>query len=382
MKILLLLNIALIASCFCCSAQTPNPDNTNNNVDHTYITARYMGGLVIPHHKTMLYFIDDFASSFEINYGLRKFDTNSWQAFFNYPEIGIGFYHGTFGNKEIYGTGYAIFPYIQYNIFRTQRLSINNKVSMGLGYATKPFDLQDNSYNMIFSTHLNIYIGLGLSIDYRISDRISASISGDLTHMSNGAAKKPNHGVNVVSVGLGTKYHFNKNLTPVIDKTQPNKLKERELLIVGSIGRSQSSIYNPNKFWNSSININYIWHLNEKRGIGIGIDQIYSEAIPYAWEEVENINELQSFSTNDCFVTGVFASYNVYLGKMNLFTNLGIYIKHNVSPPQPIYPRLGVRYPILPNLIGNFSVKASFFRSEFIEFGLGYRFKYSKQKKS
>nr|WP_321453615.1 acyloxyacyl hydrolase [uncultured Carboxylicivirga sp.] len=378
MKKLLFINFYLIFIWLNTNAQSTYSDTTTEKNIHKYITARYMHGLVIPHHKTMLYFIDDFANGIELNYGFRNFNSGSWQSSFNYPEIGIGLYYGTFGNKNVYGTGYALFPYIQHSIVRTRKLNINNKVSMGLGYATKPYDIEDNSYNMIFSTHFNIYIGLGLNVDYRISDRFSTSLSGDLTHMSNGAAKKPNHGVNVISLGIGGKYHFNKDLNPTIKKTPPNHLKERELLIVGSIGKSQSSIYNPNKFWNTSLNINYIWHINEKKGIGIGIDQIYSESIPYAWEEVEQTDKLKTFTNKDYFITGIFASYNVYLGKTNIFTNLGVYIKHNVKPPQPVYPRLGVRYPILPNLIGNFSVKASFFRSEFIEFGLGYRFKYSK----
>ncbi len=341
-----------------------------------------MGGLVIPHHKTMLYFIDDFAAGIELNYGYRQFNTDSWEAFFNYPEIGLGFYYGTFGSKEIYGEGYALFPYIQYKLFRSPRISINNKVAMGLGYASKPFHLEDNTYNMVFSTHLNIYIGLALSMDYRLSDRLSATLSGDLTHMSNGAAKKPNHGINVLTASFGAKYHFNPDLNPRTSRVEPPKSNERELLIMGSIGRSQSSVYNPQKFWNASLNMNYIWHLNQKRGIGIGIDQLYSEAIPYAWQEFDNIEDQLSYSTKDYLITGLFASYNVYLNKTNLFANLGVYLHHRIKPPQPLYPRIGIRYALLPNLIANFSVKASFFRSEFLEFGLGYRFKYSKKDKS
>jgi len=255
-------------------------------------------------------------------------------------------------------------------------------VAMGLGYATKPFHLEENTYNMVFSTHLNIYIGLGLSMDYRLSDQFSVTASGDLTHMSNGAAKKPNHGINVLTASIGAKYHFNKNLTPQITKVEPPKSNERELLIVGSMGRSQSSAFNPEKYWNASINLNYIWHLNDKRGIGIGLDQIYSEAIPYAWEEFENFEDQKTYSVNDYLITGLFASYNVYLGKTNLFANLGVYLFHNIDPPQPVYPRLGIRYSVLPNLIANFSVKASFFRSEFLEFGVGYRIRYNKKEKS
>lgn len=157
--------------------------------------------------------------------GEAGFGGDTWERFFNYPEIGIGFYHGTFGNKEVYGTGYALFPYINYKIVRTPKLSIQNKVSMGLGYATKPFSIDDNTFNTVFSSHLNVYIGLALLADYRVSDHFSVAVSAALTHLSNGAARKPNHGINTLTTSIGAKYHFNKALTPTVFKAQPEKVK-------------------------------------------------------------------------------------------------------------------------------------------------------------
>jgi len=329
-----------------------------------------------------MYFLEDFSRGFEINYGRSRFGGDTWERFFNYPEIGIGFYHGTFGNSEVYGTGYALFPYINYKIVRTPKLSIQNKVSMGLGYATKPFSIDDNTFNTVFSSHLNVYIGLGLLADYRVSDHFSLAVSASLTHLSNGAARKPNHGINTLTTSIGAKYHFNKALTPTVHKAQPEKSKEREILIVGSVGRSQSAPFNPEIYWNGSLSINHLWHLSEKRAIGVGVDQFYSKAAPYMWEAYEDYDENASFSNSDYLYNGAFVSYNVFLGKTTLFVNLGAYFGYSIDPPQPIYPRMGIRHRITDHLVGNFSVKASFFRSEFLEFGLGYRFNYRNKKKS
>jgi len=347
---------------------------------HYYATARAMYGIAVPHHTSMIYFIDDFATSAEITFGLRNFDQESWASYFNYPEIGLGFYYSTYGNDEIYGEGLALFPYIQYNIFRRPRFSVQNKIATGIGYATKPYDINDNAYNTIFSTHFNIYIGLGLIADYRFSKHFSATLSGDLNHMSNGAAKKPNHGINVLTASIGAKYHFNKALTPSHKKIMPPKSSLKEFLVVASAGRSQTTTYNPQLYWNGSISINYLWHLNAKKAIGIGFDQFYSEAIPYVWDNYETSNTIPQYNNNDFLINGLFVSYNTFLGKTILFANLGFYLKHSIKPPQPVYPRVGARYAITNNLLASFSVKASFFRSEFLEFGLGYRFKHNKKK--
>ncbi|MBS2210226.1 acyloxyacyl hydrolase [Carboxylicivirga mesophila] len=330
----------------------------------------------------MMYFIDDFSGGIEITYGRSLFTPQSWQSYFNYPEIGLGFYHGTFGNKDIYGTGYALFPYINYNIYRNPKLSVQNKVSMGLGYATKPFDIETNTYNTVFSSHLNVYIGLALLMDYRIHKNFSLSASASLTHLSNGAYRKPNHGVNTLTASLGAKYHFNDALTPVLPKEVAPPSNKREVLIVGSIGRSQSTPYNQQLYWNGSLSINHLWHINEKRAVGLGFDQFYSETAPYSWEAYEKAGEDVTFSTQDYLFNAVFASYNVFLGKTTLFVNVGTYLHTNIKPPQPVYPRLGIRHYVTKNLIANFSVKASFFRSEFLEFGLGYSFRYNKKNKA
>jgi len=353
-------------------AQKPlNKDSDSSK--HTYLTGRFHGGIVIPHHTNMMYFIEEYSGGIEVNYGRSIFSTENWQSYFNYPEIGIGLYYGTFGNKDIYGSGYALFPYINYKLYRSPRLSIHNKVSMGLGYATKPFNEENNTYNNVFSSHLNVYIGLALLMDYRISDRLSIALSTSLTHLSNGAARKPNHGINTLTASLGTKYHFNKALTPVLTKRKAPDSNTQELFVVGSIGRNQSTPYNETLYWNASLSANYLFHLNKKRAIGIGFDQFYSQSAPYTWEAYKNSDENIEFSSRHYLFNGLFGSYNVFLGKTTLFMNLGVYLHTNIKPPQPLYPRLGIRYKITNHFIANFSLKASFFRSEFMEFGIGYR---------
>ena len=115
----LLTYIALFVLLIPVNGQTKDTDKK-----HTNLTVRYHQGLVIPHHVNMLYFIDDFSRGLEVTYGRQLFDENSWESYFNYPEIGLGFYYGTFGNKDIFGAGLALFPYINYNIHRSPKLNI------------------------------------------------------------------------------------------------------------------------------------------------------------------------------------------------------------------------------------------------------------------
>ncbi len=352
--------------------------NNDGNQPHSYLTARIHRGFSIPHHSNMVYIINDYTSGLELTYGRSLFGTSNWEKFFNYPEIGLGFFYTSLGNNQIYGKGFSVFPYVNYYWLRSPRFSIQNKVSMGLGYATKPFDINTNSYNTIFGSHFNVYVGFGCMFDYRVSKEVSVSLSGNLNHLSNGAAKKPNHGVNVLSTSLGVKYHFNKQLTPRIQKVKAPASNAREINIIGSIGRSQGTMVNSEKYWNASVSLNHLWYLSEKRAIGLGLDNFYFPAASNVWIAYSDKQVNKHYSGLDYWASGIFASYNAFLGKTTLFMNIGYYIRTGVESPQKLYPRMGIRYNLTPRLIANFSVKASFFKSEFLEFGLGYRWKYKK----
>ncbi|WP_143525179.1 acyloxyacyl hydrolase [Labilibacter marinus] len=365
----LLVSIIIIL-CQTCFAQS---DSTET---HQYITARYHKGIVIPHHSSMLYLLEDYVSGFEISYGRSKFKSDSWEKYFNYPEIGLGFYYGTFGNKEVYGHGMALFPYINYKMARTPKFSLQNKVSMGLGYASEPFDLQSNPYNLVSGSHFHVYVGFALLADYRINKQFSLALSGAVNHLSNGATQKPNHGINTVSASLGLKYHFNPALTPITEKIKAPKSKMKEFIAVASVGTSQAEMGNPKIYWNSSLSLNHIWHLNARRGIGLGLDGLYMPIASYIWRPYEEYKEGSEIANAEKWALGTFLAYHVYLNKTTLVMNLGTYLYSGVKPPEPLYSRLGVRYNINDHLVANFSVKASFFKSEFLEFGIGYRIKY------
>ena len=340
---------------------------------HTFITARYHYGIVVPHHTSMAYLIEDFSQGFELTYGKSTYGKDNWEKYFNYPEIGFGFYYGTFGNKDIYGDGYALFPYVNFNIYRTHRFDAHYKVSLGIGYATKPFRIDNNIYNSVFGSHLNAYVGFGLMLDYRIINKLSLSAAMSLNHMSNGGIKKPNNGINTATISIGTKYHFNDaTILPSLKHQTPSD-HSKEILITGFLGNNQGASFVSNTYWSGGISACHLWHNTVKRAFGLGIDLMYFGGAPYLYFQE---NEKASYGFRDHFYSGIFMAYHKYLGRTMMYLNLGAYIHQHLKPAQPIYPRVGIRYQITERLLGHFGIKANFFTAEYLEFGLGYRIPY------
>ncbi len=337
---------------------------------------QYHQGITVPHHTNMIYLIDDYARGFELSLIRQRFKQDSWEKNFYNIETGIGFWYNTFGRKEIFGSGYALFPYVNFNILQWHNFSLRYKVALGLGYADKPYHYKTNPRNNVFGSHFNAYIGFGLKANYRLTNNLSILASFSLNHMSNGSSTKPNNGINTVSLTGGIVYDFATFQDEKRVKQKPQKSNSRELLTTLNVGRNQPSIYNSKKYLSGTAAITHLWHKNKTRAYGIGAEVFRFGGAPYAWEETNDIDVYKKYGGKDFLFAGSYATMESYLGKSTMFFTVGAYLYKQTKPLQPVYARVGIRYEIYNNLVANFGIKANFFTAEFIEFGIGYRWKY------
>ncbi len=338
------------------------------------IGLRYHTGIVIPHHANMAYFINDYSRGTELTYGITNCNKDNWMRYFNYPEIGIGLFYNTFGSNDIYGSGISLYPYIQSTLFRSSRFLIRNKVAFGLGYATKPYDIDINPNNHILGSHLNAYVGLGFYATYNTGNHWAINSNLSFNHLSNGAMANPNNGINTVTASIGVNYIFEGGLNPLVQKIHPPKSSINEILIVAGFGRSQSALFNPNYYNSFTFSAAHMWHRSEKNAWGLGIDLINYGAAPYVFNEFPT-----PASFSETLYVGVAGHYNIAMGKSVVFIQLGKYALYQIKPKQMLYSKIGLRYNITNHLLASFGVKASFFKAEFLEFGIGYSFKYNRR---
>src|SRR5690606_21843354 len=160
------------------------------------------------HHTSMTYLLNDYARGGELNLLRQRFGSDCWENYLRRPETGLGLWYSTFGRSDIYGEGWALYPFINFHILETGPLQLRYRVALGLGYANKPFKVGENTYNTVFGSHLNAYVGLGLRLHYPITDRFSLSTSFALNHMSNGSSRKPNNGINTAAIDFGLIYEL------------------------------------------------------------------------------------------------------------------------------------------------------------------------------
>ena len=362
----------LLINLFC---QTPIKAGLRDSVSYS-LDLKFHYGFAIPHYPNMVYIINDYIKGGELDLVIRRYRSNSWENNYNRLETGVGIWFSTLGRKDIYGNGVALYPFINIKMLQLGRLDVKSKVAFGLGYVNKPFDVGKNTFNLLMGSNINAYIGLGLTLYYPVSDKISLNSGLALTHMSNGSLRKPNNGINIATLSIGATYKLTPD-KPAVKNIEIPAIPARELLFTVSAGRNQAVFNNPKVYWSGSITATHLWHKNDKISYGAGLDLIKYGGAPFAFNDYQHIEANQSLGFNDCFFMGAFGTAEFHLGSTALYLAPGVYLYHKTKPLQPVYARLGIRQKIAGNFLFHFGIKASYFVAEFLEFGVGYRFRYN-----
>src|SRR6056297_1404276 len=82
----------------------------------------YNSGMIMPHVPAIDFITDEYISSFNVNL-LKNMDGEKlWENLYHHPNLGLGYYQGSMGNKKIYGNAYSLYAFFEAPIwnFRNQ----------------------------------------------------------------------------------------------------------------------------------------------------------------------------------------------------------------------------------------------------------------------
>jgi len=328
-------------------------------------------GFVAPHHDYMSYFIEENVNSIQVNVGLLTRGTKAWHSYFNYPQIGLGFYHSGLGNPAVYGTMNALYLYVDRKFLPQQnRFNLGNRIAFGASLLSKHYDKETNPQNIIIATTLNVYIQYDVIAYYRITPRTNLRWNIGFTHASNGSIRDPNKGFNIVTTGLGIQYTMADERT--VFKPDPSTLNDPRThqlnigMIYGckSISRLDNQVYHV-----SGISTEYMRQINPTTLIG-------AEAVAY-WdpsnEEESDANNANSYKDIHNLNITLNGNYALKMGRVYFVFQPGLYLLNKVKPYSLITNKVALRFQATPKLFASIAIKAHWLaKADFIEFGIRY----------
>ena len=323
-------------------------------------------GVLIAHRATMGHLIKHHSYGAELGVILQTDGEKQWHHDFHFPEISFNAFYINPGNEEIIGHSMGVAGGIYLPFFRKNGWSFGTKFETGLSYLTKHYDLIQNPKDNAIGSHLNIMVRLGLRFEKQFKQQ-AVGFNISMSHMSNGAVKLPNLGLNLPFIGV----HYSFYLQP---------LKFEDSARIGRVGQkvkswrfftqliaSTKQIY-PTGGSNYGV-IGLTNYVHYKAGLRCilegGIDVIYNQSII---RDVEG-----DFGPEKNLQAGAYLAYVLPIYRFQMYTGMGVYFYNPVSENGMFYHRFGGRFQIYKRLWANISIKAHWAKADYFEYGLIYR---------
>ncbi len=343
-----------------------------NSASNTfYLSGRYLHAYAIPHRKSMRHLIQDGARAGVINFEWVTNGKRPWHQQFRNPRIGVSLYHLYLGNDEELGRSTGLYPYFQFPVLSRKKLILSYQIGWGITYVSKTYERIDNFQNIAIGSHFNAAIGSLAELEIPLYDGLQLRTGLSFIHFSNGSARKPNLGINTAGLHAGLGYRFGpaEEQPPKWEKSPPKHRYESMFALL--VGNKQVSLSDPKSYFVYTFSGELGRRYSEKAMVAIGLDAIYNTAIRPQFrslgEEVDN--------DLDLFQSGLTAGYHLFLGKMDINFCIGGYLRTGYKEDGFIYNRIGTRYYWNDYLVSSLTLKSHLFVADYIELGVGYRWK-------
>lgn len=339
------------------------------------VEADVFKGFILKHKPQIAHLITDHPTGFRISVDRKTYGDEPWQQRYNFPDVGMTLVYLDY-NDERLGKSIGLIPHFSYYFTRNKESihQFKTKIGLGLGYNTEKYNKEGNNKNNVLSTDFCFGIILQTEYERKLSERLFLNTYLALTHFSNGAIKKPNSGINVISTNIGLSYLINYQPREyTYSEEEPLDKKGLGYTLTVSSGMHEYSKINSGPRPFIVISALAEKRLNHKSALGLAVDWFGSlsmrDDIKYddTWEEGEE--------RPDWYRIGLALSHELFINSVSLISQAGYYVHDEYDYYGSIYFRLGVRKYLNKNLYTSLVVKSHGAKAEAAEFALGWRFR-------
>lgn len=323
-----------------------------------YFSLNYRNGENKPHRniiKNLTYPYE----GVDLKFGWQSIGKQSWQQAYRYPSFGVGANWCTF-STDVLGSPAAIYFYTNFPQLSTRYLRVDLELDMGLSYGIHPYDKVNNPNNFSTGSSMNALFGLYIEQSLHVGKHLDLFVSEGFSHYSNGALGYPNLGLNIPSYKLGLRYQ--PNVVELI-RSDVWRTKHYGFELITHLASGAKTLNAPDPLYMQYLLAPALYYRpSYKRRIGMGLELAYNEAVA-GWSVKNTYSGLQLLTL------GIFAAHEFIIEKFTLFGQFGIYL-WNKPTGKFYYERIGASYYLTRPVRLALSLKAHYFKAEYVEGGL------------
>lgn len=319
---------------------------------------------LVPHHDTLNPLKKGYITDYEVNFILGTTGNKQWHSVYHYPNIGITTKYINFHYSNVLGQAIATYPFIQFNLNLKKRFYSSLRIGLGIAYLSKKYNQTENPTNIAISTSLNVIGNMQIRLGYRLSQKVDIVANLNGTHLSNGAYKKPNYGINMAGLGIGIKYNIN-SYQPFHSEQWESK-SNKSIASIGVLGGiKEVGGAGGSKYYPITLQLAYLKPATRFFTIGAGFDLMYDKSSKF---DILQKNQHYS-SPNDDICIGAVSHFQFPLDRFSSFAEIGLYV-YNPNPKSPIvYQRIGLNYRLSTRMSFVLALKTHLTVADHIDWG-------------
>lgn len=333
-------------------------------------------GKVIKHTVKFSAPVPEVSTALELAWLKQTRGTQDWEQRRKFPIWGVGLSIVHYGIDSIYGNAIGLYPVLQIPIIRGKSLEWTLRAGFGIGYVTKHYERAPvwDTLNNAIGSAINNFSTFATDLRYRVNEHWSLQVGMSFCHLSNGAMKQPNLGVNFYGGHLGLRYWLNGDNPKKIIRERA-KLPSRTLVQARlGVGINESGTTDGPLYKTYLGTVYASRRYAGKNKILLGFDYSYHESI-YAFERNNEINI--GAERANAWKAAVFVGHEWVFGRMGIITQVGFYVKQAALKQDPYYEKIGYNFylikrekPGLKELCLSVLLKTHKSDAELVEYGM------------
>lgn len=344
------------------------------SLDELSFDLKYCGGAVYKHTQKVTVDPPPFSQEVEFSISHRTYGKRRWERINNCPVPSINICYSQYG--DALGNAFSFYPAIEWPILRKKNIDWTFKLGGGLGLATERWQRTD-TFNNYLGSRLNNFTVIQTAVDFPISKQIELQLGGRMSHISNGAFRIPNFGINLFSGFVGLNYQPLGRKKTLKEKPQaPAKRTYRIGLRTGT-GWGEQNVPNGPLAGIFSQSVFVATPFLKKHRIYGGLDFTYNGKARTALNYAGLTDDLAWNASSSTLFVGIELLY----GRVGIPFQFGVFTKRMRNQDTPWYQKMGFQYYIYRNektflkrVFAGPLLKSNKINADYIEFCVGVMF--------
>lgn len=340
------------------------------------VDANYFYGNILPHSKSIYHLITSHPDGVMVGFNWRTFGEKEWQSAYNYPDYGASFHYQDMKNPSL-GEMYGLYGH--YNFYFLKR-HLMFRSGVGIAHNTNPYDketnFRNNAYGMSFMPSAYFMLNFQKADIWK-----GFGMQAGLTfiHYSNGSLKAPNTSTNTFAVNAGINYTFDKDsgstyIRQVSDTVITFQNQPLRYNIVFRGGVCESDVIGTGQFPYYAASFYVDKRLGRKSAIQAGVDFFWPTYLKdFIAFKATSFPEEGLDPDTDYRKVGVVIGHELFINKLSVETQFGVYIYSPYKATGSHYSRVGMKYYIKDKIFSSLTLKSHGANAEVIELGVGVR---------